>query len=191
MTEITRFTHKGLTFILSTEPDTDSFPSWQMGDGYGVVTDWVSHHERDNYNGDDWRDLGTRGDDTRFYDVAATRAKATEEGWGLADDAKAQLAARLGHAPTPAEVIEAAIDADFAFHAGWFRDEWHYVGVIVTLADLPKARASVWGVEDSAADYIRTHVALQLAEQVIHELPARLEQAQAQIDAIRRVIGLG
>lgn len=191
MTEITRFTHKGLTFILSTEPDTDSFPSWQMGDGYGVVTGWVLRGESDAYNGDDWRNLGARRHDTRYYDVTATRIKATAEGWGLSPDAAAALAARLGRTPTPAEVIEAAIDADFAFHAGWFRDEWHYVGVTVTLADLPKARASVWGVEDSAADYIRTHVALQLAEQVIHELPARLEQAQAQIDAIRRVIGLG
>jgi len=184
-TEITRFTHEGLTFILSTEPDTYIRPPWEIGENCGVVTGWVLRDEFDLYRGDGWRNLGARRHETRFYNVAATRVKATAEGWGLSPDAAAALAARLDRTPTPAEVIEAAIDADFAFHAGWFRDEWHYVGVIVTLADLPEARARVWGVEDRAEDYIRLHVAIQLAEQVIEELPARLEQAQAKINAVR------
>lgn len=108
-TEIKRFTHKGLAFILSTEPDSDHGSPWDDGDGNGVVTGWTSN-------------------------------------------------------------------------------EREYVGAIVTLVDLPEASASLWGIEDYAGHYIE-NVANELAEQVMHELPAKLAQAQARIDALRVALG--
>ena len=59
----------------------------------------------------------------KYYDVWATRAKAKEEGWGVAN-------------PTglsPDEIIDAAIEADFKYLHGWYNDHWHWCSITVTL----------------------------------------------------------
>ena len=80
-----------------------------------------------------------------------------------------------------------AVEADYQFHRGWATDEWCYVGVVVELVtefDCPKAGSSVWGIE-SIADAYLTDAARECAEEIISELPRKLDNVEAGITDLR------
>lgn len=153
------------------EYDSDHGAPWEEECGHGPVSDWVC---RDKYAGE--RVMCSDHSSKRYYDFAEAMKIAKRDGWGLNDAELAKLTARLGHAPTKGQIIEAAVEADFQYLKDWCDNKWHYIGVIVTLFDpdgVPQDDSSLWGVED-CGDYYQT-VASELADELIakHELDVR------------------
>lgn len=169
------FEHCGLTFAAYTTHDDSQGRPWEESDCYGIVRE----ANRENYA--NARPLKSPGE--RFltweprwglaYDWQGTMKKARAEGWGLSDDARAALAARLGREPRGREVVAEAVRIDFERLRAWARDEWHYVGVIVELLDAEGDGTgedeSLWGIESDSPDY-HAEVARELAEQLADRL---------------------
>ena len=153
------------------EYDPDHGAPWEEECGHGPVTDWV---RRDKYAGE--RVLCSGCSTKRYYDFAEAMKIAKRDGWAPNGAELAELKAKLGHAPTKGQIIEAAVELDFKHLKDWCDDKWHYVGVIVTLRN-PEGEEvdseALWGVEDSG-DYYQT-VASELADDLIakHELDVR------------------
>lgn len=169
------FTHRGITFDLCTEPDIDSTPPWQRADGHGVVTDWVTRDKAPSE-----RVLSQDRNSRRFYDMAETMKIAKRDGWNVSDE--------QAKGATKGERIAMAVERDFEFLRSWCADEWHYVGVIVRVHGASEYQTSLWGIEDNATDYIENDVAIQLADQLISELPAMLDKDAGKIEAIRILV---
>lgn len=129
---------------------------WKEHEGHGVVSEYV---DRDKRAGE--RVVSTCKGRAMFYDFAATMLIARRDGWGLCDDEKAKLAARLGRKPTKREIIAEAVERDFLYCKGWANDEWTWMGYIVTVED-PKGREigndSCWGF-DGDTEYFRGEIA--------------------------------
>lgn len=69
---------------------------------------------------------------------------------------------------TARQYAAAAAMADFERLRAWCNDQWSYVGVIVTASrnGIDLGRASLWGIESDAGDYLLT-VANELADDAI------------------------
>lgn len=137
---------------VKTEYDQDIGPPWEEHDGHGPVSEWTS---RDKRPGE--RLLCSDRSSKRFYNFAEATRIAKRDGWGLHPDAIAKLAAGMGRQPTRKEIAAAAVKNDFEHLRAWANDEWHWIGVIVTLADADGAEVgedSLWGIEDNS-DYWR------------------------------------
>lgn len=89
------FEHKGRTFKVFIRHDDDVDEPWKEEDGHGPVTDWTTESKRPG-----WWLLNTDRSSSRYYDAQAAMAKAKKEGWGLCDEAKAELIERLARPRT-------------------------------------------------------------------------------------------
>jgi hypothetical protein len=168
--------HKGITFKVETMRDEGHEAPWEDDDGRGVVTDWLNI-DADTADAAKLRQLGheERDGSARYFDVAATRAKAKAEGWGLSDEDRAKLPK---HA-TKAQILDAIVEGEYRFLNGWCSNEWEYIGVIVTLPGTG-IDASLWGIESNSGDYLQ-EVARDLADQIIGdpETQRRLRATEA------------
>ena len=155
----------GYTAKIETEYDQDSDAPWEECDGHGPVSDWTT---RDKRPGE--RVLCSDHGKKRFYDDASAIKEAKRDGW----DAKPYKTGTKG------EQASRAVEADFEYLRKWCNDQWHYIGVIVTLLDANDcevASDSLWGVED-LGDYWRETAAemlTNLAEKQTKEIAERAE----------------
>lgn len=76
-------------------------------------------------------------------------------------DVYAQVRASM----TRREYAAGAARADFERLRAWCLDEWHYVGVRVSLLNATGGSEALWGIESDSEDYIR-EVARELADEV-------------------------
>lgn len=168
------FEHRGLTFCATIEHDDGMGHPWDEHDGHGPVREIRAC----SYSGRPVKRPGERilMFDRSYgwaYDWQAAMQQARAEGWGLADEAMADLEKKLGHAPTPGEVIHAAVERDFDHLRRYATDQWHWVGVVVTLLDMDDEptdqRASLWGMESDCDDYLES-VRIELADQIADEV---------------------
>lgn len=156
----------GKTYRVEFHTDDGMGAPWKEHDGHGIVSNWES---RDKKPGEVVinEDHGSK----RFYDVSETTRIAKRYGWGLNDEARAELAKKLGRAPTAGEVRAEAVRLDLERMAGWCNDDWHWCGVeVFPLTDdgdeLRSKAQSLWGIESDAGAYF---------DEVIAELIAQIE----------------
>jgi len=132
---------------------------WKEHDGHGIVSDWTT---RDKEPGE--RVLYEASDSYRYYDFDATVQLALKDKWGVGDGPR--------EGETPEEYAARAVEYDYEYLRAWCTDEWHYVGVELTLLDddgkTTKYKASLWGVE-TWKDYHRT-VPAELADEIESQL---------------------
>lgn len=146
------FERDGFTIKARTEYDDDSTPPWSS-EGHGPVSEWT-----DRKKGPGERVLCSDRSHYRYYDVSEAVRIAKRDGWDAppyGEGTKGQRAAR-------------AVEADFQFLRSWCNDEWHYVGVVLSIwkngVQLDEHATSVWGVEDNDSKYLR-----ELAEEMVDE----------------------
>jgi len=139
-------THQGRRIRVAWYRDDSMDAPWKEHDGHGIVSDWT---QRDKRSGELIlsEDRGSK----RFYDFAATVRKARGEGWGLAPDSLSGLAAKIGRPPTSREVTAESVRLDFENLRSWCRDEWCFVGYVVTIEGT-SYEESLWGIESTAID---------------------------------------
>ena len=188
--EITATTEDG--HILTARIESDDFHGapWDESDCHGEVSEWTSrkkapgelvlHSDHGNY---------------RYYDFAGACEIARRDGWGArlpddlippqfssvyfgTDDARIvaewwrdrgnEENAKRCHI-SKREIAARAARADFEFLRKWCTDQWHYVGIVVTLDD--DDEQSLWGIECGDTGYgdcstYLTKVAGNLANQL-------------------------
>jgi len=170
-----------LRFSVALHYDQSADAPWESECGHGQVR----HISRCRDTGRMRKDPGERllsfdGRDGLAYNYQGAIETAKRDGWGLAPDALAALAAKLGRDPTRGEIIAAAVESDFQRLAAYCADQWHYCGVVVTLQDIDgndietaDARDSIWSVESDAPAH-QTELARELAA----EISARVGRAK-------------
>ena len=132
--------------------DPDMRPPWKEHDGHGSVSDWK--RKDDKLPGE--RLLSGDGGSYRFYDWQGAIETAKRDGWGIGVDAKNALAKKKGkdvHELTRGEIVEAAVQADFDYLAGWANDRWHWIGYTTEFSrddgdTWQDGSASCWGFDD-------------------------------------------
>jgi hypothetical protein len=161
----------GLTFRVELFHDEDHGAPWDEEDGHGPVSDW---QRVDGWGSWSSKRAGQRvlcadRGSFRFYDEAEAIRIARRDGWGLNDEDRAKLAAKLKREPTAREVTAEAVRLDFERMRAWCNGGWHYVGVVVTLLDIegdPTHESdALWGIESDSDSYI---------EETAHELAANI-----------------
>lgn len=170
-------THAGLTFRVSIPYDDGHGAPWEECDGHGPVSDWRRNGwSRYPEKAPGERVIASDRGSYRYYNVAEATRIAKRDGWGLGDADMAKLAANLGRAPTRGEVAAAAVEHDFDYLRRWCTDQWHYVGVVVTLLDSEGDETheseSLWGIESEATDCI-AETAQELAERIAERIGPR------------------
>lgn len=169
------FEHGGAEFKVTFPYDDHHGAPWDESDGHGVVTDW--EHACETPRGC-WELCSDRRA-KRFYNWRETMDIAKRDGWGLAPDALASLAKRLGREPSKRDIRKEAVRRDFNYLHSWCNDQWSYVGVVVELLDADGEEAgeseSLWGVE-SFGDYA-SEVALELAGEILARMGADKDAA--------------
>ncbi len=174
---------RGFKLRVNVHLDNHMGPPWKVHDGHGDVSGWKS--KDDKAPGE--RMMSGDGGSYRFYDWQGAIQKAKAEGWGISDEAKAELAKRKGKPVaglTRGEIIEAAVQFDFEYLAGWANDEWHWLGYTAEYSrddgeTWEDANASCWGFDEekymveSAFDELESEVR-SIAEK---EMRAALDKA--------------
>lgn len=159
--------YKGRSFNVDIEREDGMREPWKEHDGHGIVSDWTT---REKSAGE--RVLASDRNSKRYYDVQETMKIAKRDGWGIGDDEKAALTAKLHREPTAREIRVKAVERDFEHLRRWCADEWFWCGVIVTMLDddgnATDHTASLWGIESDEYAYHR-EVANELADECIHE----------------------
>ena len=166
------FERGGRTFTFRTEYDDSREAPWEEEGGHGVVSEWTT---RDKAPGE--RVLIADRLRKRYYDIAATMRIARCDHWGLRDDDKAKLAAKLGRTPTRGDIVAEAVDRDYEHMRRWCADLWQWVGVIVEHAETGES-ASLWGIESDCDGYLET-VAHELADDIAARLDSSLAETIA------------
>lgn len=140
-------TAHGLTFRIEVIHDADAGYPWDNMECLGDVSDWTS---RSKAPGE--RVLNEGRFQKRFYDFAGAVAKARREG------------------ATGPQAVEQA-DAEFDYLRRWCNDDWHYVGLTLTVLDGDggdtEHTESLWGI-DGDGD-LSTHIG-DLADELGHRL---------------------
>lgn len=174
--------YRGLTFTVAKHYDETMQAPWEEHDSHGIVTDWINSGDAP----EDARELNRDRTRVRYYDLAASLERARADQWGLTDTDRAALALTLGRELTAEDVTAEAVRKDYEHLRAWCRDEWHYMGVVVTLRGTHISR-SLWGIESTEHDY-HEEVARELADEIIasagKELRAerkRLAELQAKL----------
>jgi hypothetical protein len=130
-------TFKGYTFHIDFDYDQDTGAPWEENDGHGIVSEWTTRAKQPGE-----RVLVVDRHSKRYYDVAGTLKLARKDGWGVSDPREGE---------TKRQQLARAVEQDFAYLQGWANDDWHYVGVTVTLLDEDGEKTdistSLWGVE--------------------------------------------
>jgi hypothetical protein len=155
---ITKEIH-GYTVCIETFYDEDMGPPWKEHDGHGPVSDWFY------YRPSSWasckrpgqRVISTDGHNARFYDWQEATRIAKRDGWGLSDEAKMDLAKKLGRNPTRGDITAEAVRRDFEHLRAWCNNEWHWQGYTTTITAPDGTEHdgdSCWGFDDE--DYMKS-----------------------------------
>ncbi len=155
------FEHNGREFQVEFLPDDDSTPPQDRADGHGTVSEWTTRGKApcERVIAEDSAGYCGSTRSRRFYDVQEAMKIARRDGW----DAEP-------YGGTAGQKAARAVAADFDFIRGWYADEWHYVGVVVT-AKCPACGGfcgpseSLWGIESIADEYL-VETALELADEI-------------------------
>jgi hypothetical protein len=127
----------GKKYLIEWERDHAHGAPWEE-DGHGIVSDWETRPKKP---GEIILSEGRWGK-KRFYDLQASIKLAKAEGWNTSPY----------EWPTKGAQAHAAAMADYEYLRRWCNDQWHYCGIIVTLADEEgeptDITASLWGIED-------------------------------------------
>ena len=167
---------KGMQFIVSLEHDDNSEAPWERSEGHGPVSEWTTRHDK---RPGEWivsMDRNSR----RYYDSQEAMRLAKRDGWGLCEKKTAQLALKLGRAPTIGEIRAEAVRVDFEFLRGWCADDWHYLGVCVRHVSQDEDERyghAVWGIESCSEEYI-AETAYELAERCAAEINREIESCK-------------
>lgn len=167
----------GRTYVVRIVRDENADAPWENSDGHGPVSaerhgpkapgEWLLCGGRQSYS-------------KRYYDAQAAMAQARRDSWGLAPAQLSALTDKLGRAPTRGDICAEAVRLDFEYLRAWLRDEWWYVGVVVTLRDehcCNSERAcmrhshlteSLWGIESNAGDEYLQEVTDELIAELAH-----------------------
>jgi len=150
--------------------DNDTGRPWDESCGHGPVREINSRDEK--RPGEVIMTSGCRNAYMWAYDWQAATVLAARDGWGLADEEKAALAAKLKRTPTKKEIRAEAVRRDFEFLNGWVRDDWHYIGVSVLPLDdegepdeSTEYQYALWRVESNGGYW--KEVAQELADEII------------------------
>lgn len=172
--------HAGFRFKAEHFFDDSLCEPWREHCDHGVIAKGVRstyHGSAEKRPGQVQIDRNERDYTVWLYDVPASIALATRDGWGLSDDALAKLRAVKGREPTPREVVVEAVRLDMERMRAWLHDKWHWVGVVVTLlgedddgeeVDTDESE-SLWGLESDDGEHL-AEVAAQLAEQIAQRI---------------------
>lgn len=131
---------KGFTVTAHVVQDTNHGAPWDEEDGHGPVSEWTSRAKRPGE-----RVLHEDHGSKRYYDVQEATAIAMRDGWDAEPygGTKGQKAAR-------------AVEADFQNLRAWCRDEWSYVGIVLSVSkagvELDGHAASLWGIAANCGD---------------------------------------
>lgn len=160
------FERHGREFRVEFPYDLSIDAPWEREDGHGPVSGW---RYGDSCTGRPVKAPGERVLCTdrrsfRAYDFAGALKLAAKDGWGLGDEDRQKLAARLGREPTRREIQVQAVEQDFDRLRRWCANDWGYVGVIVTDTATGQVE-SLWGIESDATDYL-AEVAHELADEI-------------------------
>lgn len=148
---------KTFNFRVEYIDDTDNGAPWENSDGQGVVSGWTTRPKRAGE-----LELNRQGASRRYFDFSATCKKAREEQWdappyNTGGETKRQQAAK-------------AARANYEYIRAWCKDEWRYVGVVVTLlddnGDATGVTDTLWGVE-TYGDYHEIEAA-RLVDELAH-----------------------
>jgi hypothetical protein len=167
----------GFTFTATIVDDSDSGPPWENDGGHGPVSEWTNREKRPGE-----RTLIEERGSRRFYDFAGAVEMARKDGWGLPE-------AERKEGMTPGQIAAAAAEHDFKVLKAWCNDDWHYVGVRLSVSldshELSDHAASLWCVEanypDSDNGYL-TQVANELLPEALEV--ARKEGAEFIVESL-------
>ena len=189
--DTSRITYKGVAFTVAKYYDEQHAPPWEEYDGHGVVTDYLFVADADLVDPrSDFRPISRwDGNRRRYYDWGKSLDRARVEEWGLGDEQRAKLADRLKREPTADEVLEEAVRLDYEYLKGWCFDEWHYCGIVVTLAGTDIERSS-WGIESNAAAY-HNEVARELAQEIMHDAAGELRTEIKRLETLAAALPKG
>ncbi|MQR02341.1 hypothetical protein [Glaciimonas soli] len=142
-------TKGGLRFRINITRDDSAALPWIDCEGHGVVSDWTS---RDKRPGERILCTSYGGASHRFYDVATSMKIARRDKWSSGE-----------WLPNPATVgMERArtVEKDFEYLRAWCNDEWHYVGISVTLLSnsdnaITNYNYVLRGIESNSDDYLQ------------------------------------
>lgn len=136
----------GYKIQITIHHDEHMGPPWEEHDGHGIVSGW---ERRDKQPGE--RVLHSDRNSARFYDFAGSLVIAKGDGWGLGDEDKAKLAAKLGRKPTAKEILVQAVEQDFDYLRRWCNDDWQWLGY-TTEIETPDGKTidgdSCWGFDE-------------------------------------------
>lgn len=176
----------GYTARVECPYDDDTTPPWKREDGHGPVSEWRpvwNRHTgcRDKRPGEMLLVREGRGtsDLGRFYDFAAAVKLARRDGWGYHG---------MHDGETPGERAHKAALADFEYLRRWCNDEWHYIGVVVTVHRNGEEIGgdALWGIEDcpnpaNGGLYYWREVAAEMIEGIVTDY-----ERKRKADAIRK-----
>lgn len=162
----------GVEFGWVEEQDGDCRAPWDEHDGHGVIREvslrYNDHPEKHPGEVAIHKNHGTAW----LYDVKATTALAKKDGWGLGDEAKAELVERLKREPTKKEITAEAVANDMEFCRKYLNDEICWWSVSCWAADKPDDIKYLGGIlDESGAPYIE-ECAKDLAAQIIYSRKA-------------------
>lgn len=164
-----------MTFAVEVHDDHDHGAPWVECDGHGPVTGWVLRDKRP-----DELVLNSSHGEKRYYNFKEACKLALRDGWGCND---------LDGTETPRQKASKAAIADFEYLRAWCNNEWHYVGVEVTLLDSEgnktEVSESVWGIEST--DDQLSHNAWVLADELAHGLHTRFEPVTTEVTTFKMI----
>lgn len=168
------FSLSGFRFRLDVAPDCGFGPPWEHEDGHGPI-----RHVRENSDkrpGE--RVLWADRHEFLLYDWQEAMKIARRDRWGLADEDRAKLAARLGREPTAGEVCAESVARDFERLRRWCNGEWWWTRLRVALLDVEGNPVEgfeqyLGGVESDSEDCAK-ECARDLAALIVYEIKHRL-----------------
>lgn len=172
-------TVNGVNFTVSIEPDYDMRLPWEEMDGLGVIRQSSKIHScgySDKRPGERPMNSPDRKCYQFYYDVQATIKKAIAEGWGLSDEHKQMLSARLGRQPTKREIICEAVERDFNFCSGFINNDWQYYSVSIYPEGEENEYDYCLGGVDDYVDSYPGEVALELIDNYFYDLAKQQKQ---------------
>jgi hypothetical protein len=163
--------HEGFTLRATVYRDDNATSPWKRSDGHGPVSGWTSREKRPGE-----RVLIKDRHSARYYDFEEAMRIAKKDEWGP------QIPYR-----TPAIAAAAAVERDFKLLKAWCDDEWHYVGVAVTVWKAgiclnAKYGSALWGIEANYPGSDNSYLS-EVASELVDEALAQANETLAQLCA--------